>query len=95
MHKHIYIYTYKNIIPSCSLDEVSLKSRTEHFHLATLRMAEVVPHLGLPVQGRIRRHALRESKLSPGPGRPIPILLSRIWGSPGPAWGQNLESRVL
>ncbi len=30
----------------------------EPFHLGTRRVAEVVPHLGLPVRGPIRRQAL-------------------------------------
>ncbi len=34
---------------SCSLDGVGLESRTEFFHLDTLRVAESVPNIGLPV----------------------------------------------
>ena len=55
----------------------------------------MVPHLGLPVQGQLRGHALREFKVSwgPGPGGPIPALLGRIWRLSRPG-GQHLESRM-
>ncbi len=44
---------------NCSLDGVSLESKKKgHFHLDTLRVAEVVSHLGLPVRGPIRRHTV-------------------------------------
>ncbi len=33
----------------CSLDKPNLESRIGGFHLDTLWVAEVVPHLGLPV----------------------------------------------
>jgi hypothetical protein len=63
---------------SCSLDGASRESRTEHFHLDTLSVAESVPHIGLPVQVPTRRHALRKS--FPGPGGPDS-------GPPGPDLG--------
>ncbi len=63
---------------SCSLDGVGVESGGERFHLDTLRVAESVPHLGLPIRGPSRRHALRKSKLSPAPNGPIPALLESI-----------------
>jgi hypothetical protein len=48
----------------------NLESRIQRLHLDTLRLARVVPHLGLPVRGPMRRHALRKSKASPGPWGP-------------------------
>ncbi len=39
----------------------------QRFHLDTMRMAGVVPHLGLPVRGPLRQHGRGKSKLSPGP----------------------------
>ena len=68
---------------SCSLDGVSLESRIERFHLHTPRVAEVVPHLGLPVRGQIGRPLLRKYA-SPGPGGgPTLALPGRILGGPG------------
>ncbi len=43
-----------------TLEESSLESGIELFHLDSLRVAEVVPHIGL-VRGQTRRHALRKS----------------------------------
>ncbi len=67
---------------NCSLG-ANPESRVERFHLDTLRVAEVVPHLGLPVLGHNRRHALWKS-------------WAQFWEGPGPARGegQNLESRM-
>ncbi len=56
-------------------------------------MAEVVPHLSLPVRGPLGRHAPQESKAPPG--GPAPALPGRIWGVPEPGPGdQKLESRT-
>ncbi len=71
----------------------NLESRTERSHLDTLRVA--VPHLGLPARGRIRRHALRKSKVSPGSGSSFTALLGQIWGlraRPGVGNIESLES---
>ncbi len=57
-------------------------------------MAEVVPHLGLPVQGPFCQRALGKSKLSSGPGGPTLAPLGPIWVVPGAGPGgkiQNLE----
>ncbi len=64
----------------------------DRFHLDTLRVAEVVPHLGLPLQGPPRRRALRKSKLSPDPEGPIPAPLGPdFWRGPAPRpEGQHL-----
>ena len=46
---------------SCVLGGYKLESNMERFHLDTWRVAEVVPHLGLPVRRPSRRHALGKS----------------------------------
>ncbi len=43
---------------SGSLEGVKSELRIEPFQLGTRRVAEVAPHLGLPVRGPSRRHAL-------------------------------------
>ena len=43
---------------SGSLEGVTSEFRIEPSHLGTRKVAEVVPHLGLPVRGPSRRHAL-------------------------------------
>ncbi len=48
--------------------------RIDPFHLGTRRVAEVAPHLGLPVRGPSRRHALETSKLLPVLGGKIPAI---------------------
>ncbi len=55
-------------------------------------MAGLIPHLGLPVRGPIRQHALCKSKVSPGPEGPLPTLRARF-GDPLGAEGkvENLE----
>ncbi len=66
---------------SCLQDGLSVESSITRFHLNTLRVAEVVPHLGLPV---IRQHTRRESKFAPGPGVPTPDLPGKLfWGLGG------------
>ncbi len=45
-----------------------LESKTERIHLDTLQVAEVVPHLGLPVWEKSRRQAVRETQVRVGPG---------------------------
>ncbi len=53
----------------------------------SLRVAEVVPNLGLPVLGPLRRRTLRKSKLPLGPGGPGSGLPKPDWGAvlgPGP-----------
>jgi hypothetical protein len=55
--------------------------------LNALGVAEVVPHLGLPIREPICRHALRQSMVSPGPGGPIPALLGSILEVSGPGPG--------
>ena len=55
--------------------------------MATLRVAEVVPHLGLPIWGPIRRQALLQAMVSPGPGGPTPALPAKILWVCGPGPG--------
>ncbi len=47
-----------NIWLSGSLEGGKPEFRIEHFDLGTRRVAEVVPHLGLPIRGPSRRRAL-------------------------------------
>ncbi len=59
------------------LKKSGTSDRIERLHLEdTLRVAEVVPHLGLPVRSTIptKTHA------SPGPGGPIPALIGPTLG---------------
>jgi hypothetical protein len=52
--------------------------------LDTLRVAEMLADLGMPIQGPIRRQAIWKSK----------VLQSPTWGGPGPSPGDetyNLE----
>ncbi len=63
---------------SCSLDGVHPASRIACFHLDTLRVAESVPHLGLPILA--------------GPGRPDSGHPGPHLGDIAP--GQNLESSM-
>ncbi len=78
---------------SCSLDEVSLESGIQRFHQDTLKVAEVVAQLSLPVRGAIRRPSY-ESKLSLGPGSQLrPSWAQFFGGGPGPARRQKLESK--
>jgi hypothetical protein len=70
-------------------------SRACRFHLDTLRVAEVVPHLGMPVRGQIRQPVLRKSKPPPGPGGPIPAVLGPIFGVPVRGSGGLQISRTL
>ncbi len=44
--------------PTVIIEGVKSEFRIEPFHLGTRRVAEVVPHLGLPIRGPSRRHAL-------------------------------------
>ncbi len=57
----------------------------DHFYIDTLRMAEVVPHFGLPVRV-IAKSSTRPTKIRgpPGSGGPIPALLGLIFGRSGP-----------
>ncbi len=64
---------------SCALGS-NLAYRVVHFHLDMLMVAEVAPHLGLPVRGPTRRDALQKSEICPGPGGPIPTVLGPVWG---------------
>ena len=48
------------------LEGVKSQFRIQRFHLDTLRVAEVVPHLGLPVRGPFRRRTLILAFPEPG-----------------------------
>jgi hypothetical protein len=59
-------------------------------------VADVVPHLGLPVREPFRWPPLKEYNFPLGPGSPVPALLGPIWDAwgpwPRPGGGiQNLE----
>ncbi len=75
------------LITFCGQKGVSLESSIEPVHLDTLRVAEVVPHLGPPVLGHIGGALRSKYKISPGPWGPIPALLGPVWGVPGPGPG--------
>ncbi len=72
---------------SCLLDEPSVESEIGRFYLDILRVAEVVPHLGLPVRGHSHRHALPITKVSPGAMGLIPALMGPILGVSEPGQG--------
>ncbi len=46
------------LTPSGSVEGVQSELKIELFHLGTRKVAEVIPHLGLPIWGPSRRHAL-------------------------------------